>query len=260
MNEFIGILPAAGLGSRLQPFRYAKELLPVFFKTDDRENGKRVYPRAAAEYSIQAMRHANIQFVLTVISDRKTEVIKYFSDGRDFDINIAYLHQKEPYGLSDAINKGFQWYKNSYVFLALPDTIFYPFHAIRAIREEILASQADLVLGVFPTSKPEQLGPVRFDSSGKAIEVLDKPKVSSVFNTWGIAGWSPTFSKLLNQYMAISLEAQKQPIGNIFNLAITRGLNVRTVFFKDGEYIDLGTPEGLAHVILNRELSGLKEI
>ncbi len=25
MNEFIGILPAAGLGSRLQPFRYAKE-------------------------------------------------------------------------------------------------------------------------------------------------------------------------------------------------------------------------------------------
>jgi glucose-1-phosphate thymidylyltransferase len=253
MKEFIGILPAAGIGSRLNTFRYAKELLPVFFTTDNCKQSNKVYPRAVAEYSIQSMCYANIKSCLIVISDSKTEIIKYFSDGSDLGMDIAYLNQKEPYGLSDAINKGFEWYKNNYVCLALPDTIFYPFNAISIVRDKILSCQADLVLGVFPTSKPEQLGPVQFDLDGNVIEVFEKPAVSSIFNTWGVAIWSPNFSKLLNQQLNVSLEHRKQPLSNIFNLAIANGLNIKAVFFEDGKYIDLGTPEGLSHHILDNK-------
>jgi glucose-1-phosphate thymidylyltransferase len=180
MKEFIGILPAAGLGSRLHPCRFPKELLPIVFTIDDIKHNKKAYPRLAAEYAIQSMVYADIKLCLIVISDNKTEVLKYFGDGKDFDINIAYLHQKEPDGLSDSINKGFEFYKDKYICLALPDTIFYPTNAITIIRKEILTSQADLVLGVFPTSTPEQLGPVHFDTSGNVIKVLDKPTESSI--------------------------------------------------------------------------------
>lgn len=242
MKKFIGILPAAGIGSRLLPFSYPKELLPVFFVTDSR--GNKVYPKVVAEYSIEAMQKAGIKSCLVIISDSKTEIMKYFSNGEKLGINIAYLHQENACGLPHAINIGFEWVKDSYVSLALPDTIFYPFNAINTLRKKILLTKADLVLGVFPTSKPEQLGPVRFNSDGKVIEVLDKPKNNNIFNTWGIAVWSSRFSQFLHQSLDFSNSIQ-QPLGYFFNLAVSQGLNVEAHFFENGKYFDLGTNEGL---------------
>lgn len=249
MKKIIGILPAAGIASRLLPFSYPKELLPVFFVTD-RQNNK-VCPKVAAEYSIMAMQYAGIKLYLVTISDNKTEIMRYFNNGGKLGINIAYLHQETPYGLPHAVNLGFEWFRDSYVCLALPDTIFYPFNAINIVRKKILSSQADLVLGVFPTSNPEQLGPVRFDSDGKVLEVLDKPKNINIFNTWGIAVWSPRFSLLLHQFLDASLENIQQPLGYIFNIAISKGLNVEAHFFEKGKYLDLGTAEGLGSLVFD---------
>jgi len=46
----IGIIPAAGTGSRIQPLAFSKELLPVGSRT---ENGSE-RPRAVSEYPLRS--------------------------------------------------------------------------------------------------------------------------------------------------------------------------------------------------------------
>ena len=45
MSEIWGIVPAAGLGSRIQPLAFSKELLPVGCRMED----ERQRPRAVSE-------------------------------------------------------------------------------------------------------------------------------------------------------------------------------------------------------------------
>lgn len=251
MKKIVGIIPASGIGSRLHSFSYPKELLPVFFISSINKN--KAYPMVAAEYSIFAMQFAKIKSLLITISERKTEIARYFGDGSNWDMNIAYLQQVKPLGLPHAINLGFEWVTNNYVCLALPDTIFYPFNAIKMICKDILDRQVDIVLGVFPTSKPEQLGPVNFNADGTVLEVLDKPTNSSIHNTWGIAVWSPIFSQFLRNFLEASIENRERPLGYIFNLALENGLKVKAHFFESGSYYDLGTTEGLASLLLDNK-------
>lgn len=246
--RFIGILPAAGLGSRLKPFRYPKELLPIVYVPNG--NGQHVRPMLAAEYSLQAMRRASITQCFIVISDWKTEIIRYFGDGVDIGVRIAYLHQTVPHGLANAVNTAYDWVGESYVCLALPDTIFSPFDAIAKLRQQILLLESDLVLGVFPTPEPQHFGPTRIKSDCRVIEVLDKPAHTDLANTWGIAIWSPRFTHFLHESVHSFDKNEEQVIGDIFNSAILHGLNVHAVFFQSGMYTDLGRAEGISSIIL----------
>lgn len=253
----IGILPAAGLASRLMPLRYPKELLPVAFVRDDNNGSLR--PILVAEYSLLAMRRAGIRRCLITISDRKPELLRYFADGSDLGLKIAYVHQPVPLGLAQAVDAGLEWISDAQVCLALPDTVFKPFDAIHALRTEIAASQADLVLGVFPTTEPERLGPVRLTRDGRVTEVLDKPPKIDIHNTWGVAIWSPRFSQFLHDRVVSSPEAASEPIGEIFNAAVGGGLDVRAVHFPHGSYMDLGTVEGLGVLVLHEGELGAHE-
>ena len=80
-------------------------------------------------------------------------------------------------------------------------------------------------------------------------EVLDKPATTDVRNTWGIAVWSPAFTSLL----ARELESARDIVlGAVFQRAVERGLRVHAVVFDAGEFIDVGTPQGLAAALVPR--------
>jgi glucose-1-phosphate thymidylyltransferase len=246
MERLIGVLPAAGAATRLRPFRYPKELVPVCYT--ELEDG-RVQPMVAAEYSLVAMRTAGIPRCLVVIADWKTEIVRYLGDGSDAGIELAYLHRGVPRGLADAIEACHSWVQDSHVCLALPDTIFRPFDAIAIVCRTMLETRSDLVLGVFPTDHPEDLGPVRATGGGRVVEVLEKPEVTDLRNTWGVAAWSPRFTALLHRYALTGSGLDGLSIGTIFNGAIEDGLDVRAVPFPDGSYTDLGAMKNLQGLI-----------
>ena len=54
MSDFIFIIPAGGVASRLRPFQYPKELLPVVFAKADDETGN-FRPVVAIECTLAAM-------------------------------------------------------------------------------------------------------------------------------------------------------------------------------------------------------------
>jgi glucose-1-phosphate thymidylyltransferase len=241
LPEFVGVLPAAGLGTRLQPYRQAKELLPVTYVIDDAAREAR--PTPVIGLSLDALAAAGVRRCVVVTSPWKPELLRCLGDGADYNVRLAYVQQASPAGLADAIDCAYPWTRDAYTCLSLPDTMITPSSAMSTLVRTIAHDRLDLALGVFPTSIPEQLGPVAFEKDGRIREVLDKPKTTELRNTWGAAAWSPAFSDLLHERVA-----QAGPtlvLGDVFDLAIKRGLRTRAVWFETGSYVDIGTTKGL---------------
>src|ERR671923_1864778 len=93
-----GIVPAAGIGSRIQPLAFSKELLPV----GSRVEGEAERPRAVSEYLIERMILGGADKICFVISPDKSDIMAYF--GASYGTApIAYVVQAQPTGLCDAV-------------------------------------------------------------------------------------------------------------------------------------------------------------
>lgn len=242
IRHLVGVVPAAGLGSRLPGLRYPKELLPVVY--DWNPGDRAAFPRPAIQLSLDRLREGGVARSCIVISPDKAEIARILGDGTRAGMRLAYVIQEKPDGLADSVAVALPWAVGSHVCLALPDTVLAPANVFACLVSTSAATDADLVLGIFPTSHPEQLGPVRVDDAGAVTEVLDKPPSTDLDNTWGAAVWSPAFSALLER--AVHGSASPPALGQVFDRAVRSGMHVRAVVFRDGSFADLGTPEGLA--------------
>src|SRR5438067_10809618 len=96
-----GIIPAAGLGSRIQPLAFSKELLPVGSRRDDGIER----PRAVSEYLLERMLAGGADKLCFVISPSKSDIVQYFGGvfaAGEASAPVAYVIQNEPRGLCDA--------------------------------------------------------------------------------------------------------------------------------------------------------------
>lgn len=230
----LGIVPAAGAGLRLRPFRYPKELLPVAMtQTPDG-----IRPVLAVEFALRTLVDAGCEQIVVAIHPDKLDLVRLIADGAAFDTQVAFVVQPEPRGLTDAVQRCLRWAHGRRCVLQLPDTLFRP----ASLPRDLLASGADLALGVFPTDRPEHLGPVRHHD-GVVTEVQDKPASTDLRNTWGVAAWGPAFSEL-----ALAADPA-DPIGVAFQQAVEGGLDVRA--FEGERYHDIGTARSLADLVLD---------
>lgn len=248
LPPFIGIIPAAGQGRRLRPFVGAKELLPVRFAPAP-EGG--LQPLLAIEHSLDALRRAGVPQAYVVIADWKLVLVQALGDGRDYGVDLAWLHRAVPRGLADAVHAGWPWVADRPVALVLPDTWFEPADALAQVCARVTAG-ADLCLGVFPTAHPERLGPVRLGPDGAVREVLDKPAQTDLKNTWGLAAWRPRFTALLHAQLSEAEPDALPPLGQLFDAATRAGLQVEAVEFPAGRYVDVGTVQSLADLMGER--------
>jgi len=246
MNEepgFVGVIPAAGLGSRLGPLGYPKELLPVAFDCD--ADGSGMKPKPAMSYSLEMMARAGVKNAVVVVSESKFEILRVFAGGLPLSLSLSYVVRRQPRGLTDAVDAASPWFMGRNVCLALPDTIIQPVCALQETCAAMCETGADVVLGVLPTEIPEQLGPVRIAEGGAVVEVLDKPKDCSIRNTWAIAAWGPRFTKLLSEMNHRAEDKAAGPVlGEVFQAAVESGLDVRARYFPAGRFFDLGTSPG----------------
>src|SRR6476646_7626873 len=100
----LGIVPAAGAATRLQPLAFSKEMLPVG-STVDEDGIER--PKAVSEFLVERMISAGADRICFVLSPEKTDIIPYFARhwaARRF----CYTVQERPVGLCDALFGGLQ--------------------------------------------------------------------------------------------------------------------------------------------------------
>lgn len=241
----LGLLPAAGRGSRLWPYRYPKELFPLALVPQP--DGKGVNPWPVCQYSLDGMVRAGVERCVVVVSDEKYEVLRVLGDGSEVGLPLCFVHQREPRGLPHAVRCARPWLGNADVLLALPDTVVLPPDAMMQLHRARRAAGMELMLGVFPTEEPERLGPVEMDEHGNVLHVHDKPGHRQWRNAWALVSWSAAFTEFCCAWDEARAQAGKSEgvLGHAMEAARAEGMKVGALVFSDGVFADIGTPAGL---------------
>jgi dTDP-glucose pyrophosphorylase len=232
MSDIWGIVPAAGLGSRIQPLAFSKELLPVGCRIED----QRQRPRAVSEYLIERMIAAGATRICFVVSPGKSDIMEYFG-GRLGDTALCYAVQQDPKGLCDALFTALPFISpDSEVLIGLPDTIWFPVDGF----QQLPARRFSFLL--FEVQSPHLFDAVCCDDEGRVSEVQVKsPKASSNW-VWG-AFRMPGRTLGALQQLWCERHRKDEYMGTLVNEYIARGGVVNAV--KRGEvYVDVGTLHG----------------
>ncbi len=244
--DVIGLLPAGGQATRLAPLPLSKELYPIGFWTD--QDGK-PKPKVVSHYLLEKMRLAGITKAFFILRPGKWDIPSYFGDGAILDLHLGYLTVHVPDGVPYTLNQAYPFVQNAIVALGFPDILFQPDDAYKQVLTRLAASQADVVLGLFPTAQYWKAGMVEFDSAGQVLKIIEKPKQTDLKYMWAIAVWTPRFSQFLHQFLQTHPPGAELPIGNVIQAGIAAGLRVEAEPFPAGSYLDVGTPEDLARAI-----------
>jgi glucose-1-phosphate thymidylyltransferase len=238
----IGIIPAAGFGTRFLPYRYPKELFPIAFQESPEG---RVSMRVVVQDALESLVRAGVRRAYVVIGDHKFETMRFLSDGHDFGVELAYLHQREVAGLPGAVDCAYPWLEGSNVVLLLPDTLIEPRDCVASLLTELDNGTADVVLAVFETEHPGDLCPVEFDRSGKVSALYDKDSARGINNTWGLAVWNPRFTEFLHEYLRGAKGDTEVVLASVFLAAIKNDLCIHAIPIPGGRFIDIGRSASL---------------
>jgi glucose-1-phosphate thymidylyltransferase len=227
-----GIIPAAGVGSRIQPLAFSKELLPV----GTRMEGGLERPRAVSEHLIDRMIMAGVDKICFVIAPGKADIINYYG-ARIGPASIAYVMQDEPAGLCDAIFRAVPFVRaDEPVLVGLPDTVWFPEDGLALLPND------ELCFLLFPTDHPEYFDAVATDATGRVEEVQVKRKDARSDWIWGAF-------KMPGQVLHALYALWRQPgrgdeyIGSLVNAWLAAGGTARGI--RGGEvYVDVGTLHG----------------
>jgi glucose-1-phosphate thymidylyltransferase len=219
-----GIIPAAGKGSRIQPLAFSKELLPV----GSRKDGESDRPVAVSEYLIDRMLEAGVTKLCFVISSGKSDILQYYG-GSVRGADTFYVVQDQPRGLCDAIFRALPLVgDHERAFIGLPDTVWFPQDALRAL------APLPLNFLLFPVEHPELFDAVSFDARGRVSGIQVKQPGEASRWIWGALSangaalralhrlWQEPgrgdeyLGTLVNEYLARGGEAWASPIGRAY--------------------------------------------
>ena len=160
----LGIIPAAGAGSRIQPLAFSKELLPVGGRLD----GSIERPRAVSEYLVDRMRVAGTDKICFVIGAGKSDILEYYGS-RVYSADVCYAVQQQPAGLCDAIFRALPMvHRDQVVCIGLPDTVWFPESGLCALPDDVLSFL------LFPVDHPERFDAVVTDENDRVLEIQVK--------------------------------------------------------------------------------------
>jgi glucose-1-phosphate thymidylyltransferase len=250
-QRIVGVIPAAGKGTRVAPLPGSKELFPIGFGEIIFDGKIRRYPKVVSQYLVDNMARAGAKEVYFVLGEGKLDIMEYYGDGQRFGTRIAYLMMDRLWGMPYTIHQAYYWMRDAAVIFGMPDTIFTPpdaFSQLLALQNQV---HADLTLGLFRTGQPQRLSMVKFDQDNRVLAIFDKPAHTDLLYTWGIASWGPRFTELLHQELASPPTDNREIVlADIFQMAVETGLYIRALRFDSGEYIDIGTPEDLQAAVV----------
>lgn len=231
-----GVIPAAGVGSRIQPLAFSKELLPVGTQVVD--GAER--PRAVSEYLVERMLRAGADKLCFVISPGKSDIVEYFG-GQVGLAAVCYAVQPRPLGLCDALFRALPLVSpEEDVLVGLPDTVWFP--------EDGLARLGPgFSFLLFPVDTPELFDAVETGPDGEVLQVQVKhpaPRSRWVWGAFKLPG------STLRELHRLWLEPGRRDeyVGTLVNAWLGRGGRARGL--RAGEaYVDTGTLHGYHQAI-----------
>ena len=244
----LGIIPAAGAGSRVHPLAFAKELWPVGTRLD----GAVERPRAVSEYVVERLVLAGATRLCFVIAPGKYDLPGYYG-GQIDGVPICYAIQEAPLGLCDAIFRALPFAdEDETVAVGLPDTVWFPREGLDALPDDKLSFL------LFPVRQPRLFDAVSLDELGRvtAIEV----KVPNPMSTWIWGAWKAPVAVVSELYdLWCSRDRHDQHFGTLVNEYIAGG--GEAIGRRSGTaYVDVGTAHGYREALSLLEGMGGAEL
>ena len=163
-----GIILAGGSGTRLYPLTkgISKQLMPI-------------YDKPMIYYPLSVLMLAGIKEVLIISTDQDLPRFEHLlGDGSFLGMKFEYISQPSPDGLVQAFILGKDFIDGDDVCLILGDNIFYG-HGITDLLNKAVVNARERKLATifgYHVNDPERYGVVEFDTSGKALSIVEKPK------------------------------------------------------------------------------------
>lgn len=248
-GEVIGLVPVAGRGSRLA-LPFSKELYPIGLRSFDDGSTR---PKAAIQYLLEKMRRAEITRAYLMLRAGKWDIPGYLLEGNVVDMRLAYLVVASTRGVPFTLDLAYPFVREALVAFGFPDLLFEAGDAFAALLRTQMIEGGDVVLGLFRGDDPGRMDMVDVDERGNVRQVLVRPAATRLTWTWGIAVWTPVFTRYLHEYAgraSAPAAAEMEPqVGDVIQAAVETGLRVRAIRISDGPLVDIGTPDGLARVV-----------
>ncbi len=242
----LGIIPAAGAGTRIQPLAFSKELLPV----GGRRDGNVERPRAVSEYLVERMTIAGANKICFVISAGKSDILEYFGGGKVNSASFIFVVQPQPAGLCDAIFHAAPVVAaGESVVVGLPDTIWFPENGLSALPDH------ELSFLLFPVEQPQFFDAVVTDENGRVLEIQVKQTEARSNWIWGAFKMPAAVFHDLHRLWRVRAQRDEY-FGTLVNAWIAQGGTASGV--RAGQsYVDVGTLHGYREAI--RLLNDMRE-
>lgn len=222
-----GIILSGGKGTRLYPLTKvtSKQLLPI-------------YNKPMIFYPLEVLLKAGIKDILVIVApDHCGDYMKLLGSGKEFGCKFTYEIQDEPKGLPEAFIIGESFMDNESVALILGDNIFE-----NDFTNAITSFKTGAKIFAKEVEDPERFGVVKFDDTGKALQIVEKPK--EFVSQYAIPGLYIYDNRVVEVAKNLKPSSRGElEITDLHNWYLEKGeLQVEPI---TGEWIDAGTFESL---------------
>jgi dTDP-glucose pyrophosphorylase len=240
----LGIVPAAGAGSRIQPLAFSKEMLPVGSRAD-RDGRER--PIAVSEFLIERMVHAGADRVCFVISPEKTDIMGYYARHPQSS-RMFYVVQDRPVGLCDALFRAAPHVQpGEDVLIGLPDTVWFPVDGFSRLPADQLAFL------LFWVERPELFDAVVLGPNASVREIQVKQREPASQWVWGAFRMPGSVFMELRELWC-EPGRHDEYVGTLVNAYLARGGSAAGVTAGES-YLDVGTIDGYRQAVAGLSLS-----
>jgi glucose-1-phosphate thymidylyltransferase len=259
--DFHGLIAAGGIANRLGALPCSKEIFPLANQfTNDRI-------KVVCENLISYYSAAEVKNVHFIIRKGKWDIPQLLGDGTEIGVNISYHIMNLPYGTPFTLDQAYPFIKDKNIAMGFPDIIMEPLDAFSKLKEKMLRTNADAVLGVFPIEFYWKWDMIEFNGD-KIKEIIIKGKRSDLQYGWSNAVWQPNFTEFMHHFLKEFVKKNRDGkkvlkdgsqrevyVGDVFTEALKAGLKINYVIFENGITTDIGTHEEMA-AYLKRSIKG----
>lgn len=222
-----GIILAGGGGTRLSPLTKvtSKQLLPIY-------NKPMIY------YPLETLMRGGIKEILIITApDRAGDFLRLLGSGKELGVKFTYEIQDHPEGLPQAFTIGENFIGSDNVALILGDNIFED-----DFSAQIKAFKSGGQVFAKKVADPERFGVVKFDETGKAEKIIEKPK--EYLSDYAVTGLYLYDNRVVEAARNLTKSARGEyEIVDLHNFYLQKGeLTVSTV---SGQWLDAGTFDSL---------------
>ncbi len=223
-----GLIPAAGLGTRLRPLTYTlpKPLLCVANKP-------------IIQYAIEDLRNAGITQIGIIVSDFVKAALE--KEALEVEgVQISYITQKEQLGIAHAVKEAASWLDGADFCLYLSDNLFE--QGVSSFVQSFQKGDVDGVIALVKVENPKEFGVAVLDGAGKVEMILEKPQnPPSNLAVAGVYCFKNRILEVIDQ-LAPSARGEYEitdAISGLMKIGSIRGLEVQGWWKDTGRHDDL---------------------